>query len=200
MLISLYSNQTATAPRYFSAGDGTISQVNERLFYNTEPLWQTREPLVGVTANEKYITLAFSNELALLSHDGELLEHINYLPRQITTVDRIGHDDNGRFVLQGDDTTVIAAADMLSWQGLQGDSAITWSRPLEAGEVTDKPALPDRQYPELTWERLLLDLHSGRILGTWGPYLMDTMALAMVFLVFTGLWRWWKLQKATRSR
>jgi len=200
MLVSLYSNQARAEPQYFSAGKDTVTQINDQLFYKTEPLWQNKQPLVGATENKKYLALAFSNELALFSHDGELLERMTYLPRHIAAIDRIGHDSSGRIALRGQGNIVIADADMLSWNDVDGKIAITWSQPLKAENVTDRPIIADQQFPELTWERLLLDLHSGRILGHWGPWLMDSMALAMVFLVFTGLWRWWKLQRLTRSR
>ncbi len=41
---------------------------------------------------------------------------------------------------------------------------------------------------ELHWERLLLDLHSGRLLGSWGPWLMDAAALLFIALACSGLY------------
>ena len=39
----------------------------------------------------------------------------------------------------------------------------------------------------LTVERLLLDLHSGRILGEAGPLLMDLVAVFLIVLSLSGL-------------
>jgi uncharacterized iron-regulated membrane protein len=47
----------------------------------------------------------------------------------------------------------------------------------------------------LSWERLLLDLHSGRILGSLGPWIMEISAWGLILLVITGLWL-----QAQRSR
>lgn len=39
-------------------------------------------------------------------------------------------------------------------------------------------------------ERVILDLHSGRLLGNYGVYFSDIVALLMVFLAGSGLWLW----------
>lgn len=45
---------------------------------------------------------------------------------------------------------------------------------------------------EITLERLLLDIHSGRILGPWGVLLMDFMATLFVILALSGIFIWWR--------
>ena len=42
----------------------------------------------------------------------------------------------------------------------------------------------------LTLERVLLDLHSGRLFGTFGVYIVDAAALLFLILAFTGVWMW----------
>jgi len=44
----------------------------------------------------------------------------------------------------------------------------------------------------LSLERVILDLHSGRIVGQWGVYVVDGAALLFLALVITGLWMWMK--------
>ena len=43
----------------------------------------------------------------------------------------------------------------------------------------------------LTLERVMLDLHSGRIFGDFGIYIMDAAAVALLWLSGSGLWVWW---------
>lgn len=47
----------------------------------------------------------------------------------------------------------------------------------------------------LPWERVILDLHSGRIFGPWGPWLMDAAAILLLFLAGSGVSIWWKRQR-----
>ena len=44
----------------------------------------------------------------------------------------------------------------------------------------------------LPLDRVLLDLHSGNLFGTWRPLAMDTAGVAMLVLVGTGLTTWVK--------
>jgi uncharacterized iron-regulated membrane protein len=46
----------------------------------------------------------------------------------------------------------------------------------------------------LTLERLILDLHSGRIFGAYGIYVMDAAAIVLLWLSGSGLWVWWRRQ------
>ena len=40
------------------------------------------------------------------------------------------------------------------------------------------------------WERVLLDLHSGRILPTVGRYIADITALCLLYMCFSGFVLW----------
>ncbi len=42
----------------------------------------------------------------------------------------------------------------------------------------------------LPLERIILDLHSGRMFGTFGEYVMDIVALLFIFLALSGGWMW----------
>ena len=42
----------------------------------------------------------------------------------------------------------------------------------------------------LNWQRLLQDLHAGRLFGLAGQLLMDLAALLLVVLAFTGVIIW----------
>ena len=47
----------------------------------------------------------------------------------------------------------------------------------------------------LTIERVLLDMHSGRVVGKWGTYFMDLVAILMLVISATGIWMWLKGRK-----
>ena len=47
----------------------------------------------------------------------------------------------------------------------------------------------------LPLERVLLDLHSGRILGKWGVWLIDVVAILLFVLAITGSWMWFQRLK-----
>ena len=47
----------------------------------------------------------------------------------------------------------------------------------------------------LSMERVLLDLHSGRILGSRGELFMDGIAILFLLLASTGIWLWAKRKR-----
>jgi uncharacterized iron-regulated membrane protein len=51
------------------------------------------------------------------------------------------------------------------------------------------PSLPSKQ---ISLERVLLDAHSGRLLGGWGKYLVDAFAAILFILLISG---WWLAKK-----
>ncbi|MGH8528301.1 MAG: PepSY domain-containing protein [Nevskiales bacterium] len=92
---------------------------------------------------------------------------------------------------------------------LRGD-APQWSR--ETGQMPDRAqqqALPadlaqtlqhDAQGRALNWERVLLDLHSGRMFGAYGELLMDAAALLFVVLALSGITLWLRFTWRQRRR
>jgi hypothetical protein len=44
----------------------------------------------------------------------------------------------------------------------------------------------------LSFERMLLDLHSGRFFGGFGIYFIDLAALCLISLALNGAWMWLK--------
>ena len=47
---------------------------------------------------------------------------------------------------------------------------------------------------------MLLDLHSGRIFGEYGVYLMDAAAVALLWLSGSGLWVWWQRRRKQKMK
>ncbi|MCB1676365.1 MAG: PepSY domain-containing protein, partial [Halioglobus sp.] len=61
-----------------------------------------------------------------------------------------------------------------------------------------RDALPGRAQ-WLSWERLLLDLHSGRLAGRAGVWLADAIGVLLCALVLSGIAMWW-LHRRRRQR
>lgn len=68
----------------------------------------------------------------------------------------------------------------------------TWTPSLfQALPVTMKQRVVAQSVPpSLNWQRLLLDLHAGRLFGLAGQLVMDLAALVLVVLALTGTVIW----------
>jgi uncharacterized iron-regulated membrane protein len=77
--------------------------------------------------------------------------------------------------------------------------------PPAGGIRWSQPAMPSAAQAEqlgaaalglaINWERVLLDLHSGRILPKAGRYIADITALALLYMCFSGIVLWTRRRK-----
>ena len=89
-------------------------------------------------------------------------------------------------------------ADFVTWNE-SGEIDAKW-----AGKIVPSSELAARLQHEyrgngLSVERVMLDIHSGRILGEWGVYLMDGAAIAFLVLAASGIWLWGKRRASARA-
>ncbi len=88
---------------------------------------------------------------------------------------------------------MVADIEQLQWQPYhQQDSqaaVIEWAVANQTPEHIMRQLQPHLG-GELNWERVLLDLHSGRLAGQLGRWVMDLVALVLMVLAFTGIWLW----------
>jgi hypothetical protein len=111
-------------------------------------------------------------------------------------VDSIGSDTNGAVVVKSGSRTWVADSDLLNWVERHGSlAAIQWSSPI--GEPASVRQAIVRHYNGggLSLERLLLDIHSGRIFGRFGVLIYDLLALVLGFSAVSGLVLWWRTRK-----
>ena len=78
-----------------------------------------------------------------------------------------------------------------SWEGILRAIAETGAR----GQYLETRDAKDYLANILTLERVLLDLHSGRIMGAVGPWIMDAAAILLLVLALTGIWMWTALRR-----
>ena len=79
-----------------------------------------------------------------------------------------------------------SSSDALTWQPHDGEQP-TWSS-LQALPNAELKEVKQAFAPSLPLERIILDLHSGRIFGRYGPLLMDLAAIVLVVLSLSGVW------------
>lgn len=183
----------------FAAGDHHVAHMGERLWLDGEPVLEDVDALRGAVKPGRFLVVALGNELALLTVGGRLVERIGAeagAPREIR---RVGARDDGTVVVEAADGYFRSDPTLAGWQPTTGP-AVDWSRPAPLpAELKNRMA---RQWRGrgLSVERLLLDLHSGRILGRFGVWLMDAMALIFIVLAITGTWVWYRRRPVQRNR
>lgn len=88
---------------------------------------------------------------------------------------------------------------LLSGEHAAGLSNLLQAKGLNIGQSVVASGDPTNNLHDLSWERFLLDLHSGRVFGLLVVLLMDVAALILIVLVFSGFWVWGKKQKLLKE-
>jgi len=190
LILGWYGIEMPDQPRHFQAGEHIVSQLGDQLFIDGTVVLHSNVPLTGGAATPMFIAVAQPRELLLFTPAGELVERINALPGQIKHIENIGVTTDQTIALSNGNEIMVADTDMLAWHTAQSKQHITWSIPATPGDDFNDRLIAQYSSDNITYERLLLDLHSGRLFGEWGFYLMDAAAVLLILLALTGLWRW----------
>jgi len=172
----------------FAVADHWISRQAESLFLDRRQIATCRSELVGAVAFEELLVAACEQELLLFTAEGLLLDRIDALYRLPVPVTALGVADR-QLMLRARGQVLRVEPEAPEFHP-QPDAAVTWSSPEPLPQPLATALAPYVAGDELTLERLMLDLHSGRLLGIRGVWLMDAAALAMVVLALTGLMAW----------
>ena len=199
-LLALYGIEAPPVSAACAAGGRWVLQVGRRLYLGTRALVRRAGPLRGAVPWEGMLVVAAGGELLLVTPEGRLAERMGGEAGVPAGLRRIGRMADGRIVALGAHGVYVADRELLAWRPAPEGMEATWSR----CESDPPPALAQEvraayRATILPWERVLLDLHSGRIAGRLGPWVMDAAALLLVFLASSGPWLWWRQRRKRRA-
>lgn len=147
-----------------------------------------------ISFNEFYIAITPS-QLYLISQQGKLLEKQDSTLGLPQNIEKIGQD--GHLWLKTANGYFTTDRDLIEWTKASPLRTIPWVEPRLTSQATneiERISLKSRS-EHLTWERVLLDIHSGRFFGPLGPWFMDLVAIALIIMSLTGLYLWQTTKK-----
>lgn len=180
-----------------------VSWTGSRLYINGRYVMQSDAAPRGAAAmDEQILVVAFEDELVMAAPSGEVVERVGResLP---DSPERIGVGDEGTLVIGTAQGLFAADAEVVAWRPVTANPL--WSSPQATPAVLEE-ALKTQRAAGPSIERVLQDLHSGRFFGSWGPWLMDGVAIVFMVLAVTGIYYWWsrrpthKASKSTRRK
>ena len=198
LLLSWYGIEPQGEISSYITGSHTISVLDGHVFFNSYPVTTTTQTFHGAVWAEQLIVLAFDSELILLTHDGELVERMP-TGHSFTNIQRIGIKYKRPVIETSDPLYYIADEHILDWDVIINED-IAWAEQIRLSESKMAVLLDSYRGRGLTLERVLLDLHSGRILGEFGVYLMDAAAIALLWLSGSGMWVWWSRRQKQKHK
>lgn len=178
---------------YLKLDDDYLAQVGTRLYLNQLRLPDETSPLIGGYKTNELMIIGMKNALYLLTPDGELIEKLDAQKNLPVPISRIGLSGKkaltGQLILEVDNTYYASMDEFLTWTEVQSKEfyPLLLATPDAANKVLYRNLYLGN---ELTLERVVLDLHSGRLFGFFGVYLMDIAAIILIMLGLSGTWIW----------
>lgn len=137
---------------------------------------------VGLVRAGKLLVAASNRRLRLYAFDAQLIDEIDATSLPLPEVQRIGVSDDS-IVVAAD--RALESKDGLDWRPFAGQPV--WSAPRPIPESLRRAWAAEFR-ASIPAERVLLDIHSGRILGRGGPWLLDGIGVVLVALALSGAW------------
>lgn len=181
----------------FPVGERWISRARDTIFLDHRAIGETPEPLLGAAAAGGMLVVAAPGRLFLYTPQGRAVDAVE-LPARAAPATGFALVD-GRPTVTTPAGAYALNAEMTAWlSDAPAPGETLAARPLP--EPLRNAIAARLTATTLSWERVLLDLHSGRLFGRLGPWFVDLAALAVAVLATTGCLMWLRATRGRRRR
>jgi hypothetical protein len=189
-LLDWYGIRPAPPPVSFAVGDHWITQLGSQLYFDASSLQNIDGQLIGAATAGSEIVVATNSMLVLLTTDGTIAEKLGAESDIPSDIEYLGSAPSGEVVLKT--ASQVFLFDPQTARLVIGDShqRASWSAPEYAPKILLDELNQRFRGAGLSIERILLDLHTGRIFGGAGVALINLASLALLVLVISGLILW----------
>jgi PepSY-associated transmembrane protein len=189
-LLDLYQVKPAKNPIGYRSSNILVTQVGGRLYFNEHEIAEGINKLVGIVNINDLAVIAYDGQLTLLTEEGEIVEHLTGTVGVPAGMSAIGKDEQENLIIKAAHGYYRVNLDELDWHEYDYLDA-WWSKSSSIPEELMANLLKQYRGRGLTAERVLLDFHSGRVVGQWGVYVVDLIAMIFLILAMSGVWMWW---------
>ncbi|TMH44595.1 MAG: hypothetical protein E6H56_01530 [Betaproteobacteria bacterium] len=173
------------APRHaFRSGHHVLTAANGRWLLDGKISGERLPQPVGLVELASIFVVASDTALYVYRENGELIEKLGPGALPGSPVRAIG--SSARRIVLRTASGIFASADAVSWRP-GSERSVRWSAPADLS-ISEQQAYEEALAPGISLEQLLLDLHSGRFAGRYGPLVVDSLALLLAILSLTGAW------------
>ncbi len=197
LLLNWYGIRLPEQQSFFKLGFHKLVQVGHKVYLDNKLLADDALRLIGGVEMEDYLFIATENRVWLLTLDGGLIETLTpeqNLPVPIASVYKSHTQNNSMIIIQSHNKYFTSYDDYLSWTDIKPDNLkpVARKRLKHLSETEREPYYQQWLGNKLSLETVVLDLHSGRILGQAGVFIMDLAAFNLLLLSASGFWIWFK--------
>ncbi|MBM7073857.1 PepSY-associated TM helix domain-containing protein [Shewanella sp. 202IG2-18] len=183
----LLDHYNITSPKRVYTSDEPgfkLTFLDNLLWLNRKLVLKTDSSITNVFQYKKFFAVVTSKQLYLLNLSGQLQEQQDSSTGLPIPVKDIGIDDNSRLWIRSAHADYVADEDLIDWSISQSRPAIDWQKPKISSHQSDYQLA--RSF-HLNWQRVIQDLHSGRLFGIAGTFFWDLVGVILLFLSISGL-------------
>ncbi len=175
----------AEPPRHaFRSGHHILIAANGRWLLDGKTSGLTLPEPLGLIELADVFVVASEAALYVFREGGELIEKLDPAALPGVPVRAIG--SSARRIVLRTASGIFTSADAMSWQPA-AQRSVLWSAPAELS-ASERQSYGEALVPGVSLQQLLLDLHSGRFAGSYGPLFVDLLAVALAALSLSGAW------------
>jgi hypothetical protein len=189
-MLDWYGIRPAPPPLTFEIDGHWITQLGSRLYFDESYLLGVNSQLIGAMSVRDEILVATTGQILLLTADGEIAERFDEsagLPQGLT---HLGSTPDGTIVLKSLDGQFRYDPDSAHLQATDRQLPVHWKSAGSAPSAMLVSINHAYRGSGLTLERILLDLHTGRLFGPAGVALINIASILLLMLIFSGIVLW----------
>lgn len=195
-LLDAYGIQTPAPTISFADDNHRATLLGVHVYFDGRELPRPVDSLTGLVSIGTLAVATTQTGVLVVTGDGELVQYIDLAKELSASIERLGRA-GGRPVIGSGGELLVGDGDVTAFQPWHGadPGTIAWSvaSPAPATDVERiREAYRGRGVPV---ERLLADIHSGRIVSLAGPALLDVIGIGLVLLSVSGLIVWFQRRK-----
>ncbi|MEY8252750.1 MAG: PepSY domain-containing protein [Colwellia sp.] len=202
LLLDYYGISVPQDVRFYQ--QQAIQVVNNSVWLKGQLLFESDADIVSVGQlllkhnQQKVFVIATRQSILLYNLNGELVDKLGTesgVPERIKAMSI----NAGQVIIDSANGYYQTDSDFFDWQIIQPINTPQWLKSELASDDKVQQAELAYRAQFLTLERIIIDSHSGRILGDIGVLFMDFIALLLILLSISGLYIWVKYSKNTRK-
>ncbi len=182
-ILDWYGIESSESKIAFTSRNHWVIQTENQIYLESQPILKKPDTLVGVVSTDSFILLGFTNGLILISTEGDVIEQIK---KPLT---KIAIDSSNTIFIKSKDRILSSNDTLLSWQEITKKTP-EWSNPSNPPASLMQGINILSRNNILPYERVLLDIHSGRFFGPYGVLMVDIAGILFILLAVSGCWIW----------
>jgi hypothetical protein len=183
-LIRIYGLHAVIPDRGFRSTKHWMIGTDARTVIDGRPLASALPQPIGFVAANDLLFAANASSITILDAQCRLVDTLQTSDLPLSNIHRIGQGD-GVVVIADMQDHRFASRDGLTWMPYGGN--VIWAMSEALPKAVTEQATPYFR-PQLPLERILLDAHSGRIIGRYGPLLVDAVGIVFILIALSGFW------------